>query len=426
MNGQGVTGGQSGSRVLIQAASAVDYRGEIAPAAILLDGHQIVEVAAPESIGLVEDAISIDARTEVVMPGLINAHSHLDLSGPGPLPYEGDFEKWLEAVIQLRISSSDEDVSRAVSRGVELSLAGGTFGIGDIAGMPHRPPHEVLSTSQLVGVSYAEFFGLGDDQPQTIDHMQSTLKKLPGETFGVRLGLSPHAPYTCGARVIENATSSSAPVAIHVSESRAELDFLASGSGPFRRFADMLRTWNDGVEIPGLHPIDFTLGCLGDRVGSSACDVLFVHLNHVEDRHLAPLLNSGVTPVYCPRASAYFGHPDVGDHPYLKMLEHGLSVALGTDSLICLDTPDRIGVLDEMRFLHRRDGTSPRHLIRMATINGALGLGLESGLVDLNPGEVGGILAVSTAGHSSDFHGVLSSNEAPRWILEPATDAGSA
>ena len=161
MNSRGITGGQSGSRVLIQAASAVDSRGEISPAAILLEGRRIVEMGAPESIGAVEDAVLLDARSEVLMPGLVNAHSHLDLSGPGPLPYEGDFEKWLRAVIRLRISSSSEDVSRAVARGVELSLAGGTFCIGDIAGMPHEPPLEVLCDSPLHGVSYAEFFGLG-------------------------------------------------------------------------------------------------------------------------------------------------------------------------------------------------------------------------------------------------------------------------
>ncbi len=420
MNGRGITGGQSGSRVLIQAASAVDYRGETAPAAILMDGDQIVDVAAPESIGMVPDSVSVDARSEVVMPGLVNAHAHLDLSGPGPLPYEGDFERWLEAVIKLRMESTESDVARAVTRGVELSLAGGTFCIGDIAGMPHQPPHEVLSSSPLAGVSYAEFFGLGDDQPQTIERMTSTLEGRKGVQNGVRLGLSPHAPYTCGARVIANTASSPVPVAIHVSESRAELEFLANGSGPFRGFADMLKTWNEGVDIPGVHPIYFTLDCLGDRRGSSARTVLFIHLNHVEDRHLEPMSESGVTPVYCPRASAYFGHPDVGEHPYRKMLEYGLPVALGTDSLICLDTPDRISILDEMRFLHRRDGIDSGQLIRMATIDGARGLEIDTEMVDLSPGRIGGLLAVSSGGRSSNLRDVLESNEAPRWLLEPA------
>ena len=419
MNSRGITGGQSGSRVLIQAASAVDSRGEISPAAILLEDRRILEVGAPESVGAVADASVVDARSEVVMPGLANAHAHLDLSGPGPLPYEGDFEKWLRAVIQLRMSSTREDVSQAVARGVELSSAGGTFCIGDIAGMPHESPLEVLDGSPLQGVSYAEFFGLGDTQDQTIDRMQSTLEDLCVQGVGVRLGLSPHAPYTCGEKVVSAAAASAVPMAIHVAESEAELDFLANGSGPFRSFAEMLKTWNDGVVIPEQHPIDYTLDCLGDRAGSAAFDVLLVHLNYLEDRHLEPMLAAGVTPVYCPRASAYFGYPNQGVHPYLKMLEHGLPVALGTDSLLCLDTPDRISILDEMRFLHRRDGTEAGRLITMATCHGARGLGLDEGLVQFTPGDIGGILAVSSGTGQPDFNGVLRSYEPPRWIMEP-------
>ena len=255
MNSRGITGGQSGSRVLIQAASAVDSRGEISPAGILLDGHRIVEMGPPESIGAVEDAVVVDARSEVVLPGLVNAHAHLDLSGPGPWPYKGDFEQWLRAVIQLRVSSSPQDVSQAVARGVALSLAGGTYCVGDIAGMPHEPPMEVLDGSSLHGVSYAEFFGLGDAQDQTIARMQSTLDHNRARGSKVRLGLSPHAPYTCGDQVMSAAAASGAPVAIHVAESQAELAFLADGSGPFRSFAEMLRTWNDGVVIPRQHPI---------------------------------------------------------------------------------------------------------------------------------------------------------------------------
>lgn len=419
MNRRGIAGGQPGSRVLIQAASAVDSHGEISPAAILLEGSQVVDVGAPESIGSVEGASLVDARAEVVMPGLVNAHAHLDLSGPGPLPYEGDFEQWLEAVIRLRIDSSREEVSRAVARGVELSLEGGTSCVGDIAGMPHEPPYEVLCESALDGVSYAEFFGLGNDQAETTRRMRSTLETLPIQGSGIRLGLSPHAPYSCGEKVIMASAASRVPMAIHVAESEAELEFMAKGTGPFRRFAELLKTWNDGVVIPGRHPIDVTLSCLEDRAGSTANDVLFVHLNYLEDRHLEPMLASGVTPVYCPRASAYFGHPHEGSHPYLKMLDYGLPVALGTDSLLCLDTPDRISILDEMRFLHRRDGTRSDRLITMATSNGARGLGLDEGTVEFTPGGIRGILAVPSGGRTPDFNGILSSDLAPRWVLEP-------
>ena len=419
MNRRGISGGQSGSRVLIHAASAIDSDGEIAPAAILLEGANVVQAGAPASIGVVEDAHIVDARSEVVMPGLVNSHAHLDLSGPGPLPFEGDFEQWLEAVIHLRTRSTAEDVAQAVDRGIALSLAGGTAFVGDIAGMPHRPPIEVLRQSSLGGVSYAEFFGLGDDQPTTVDKMITTLNTYESQENRVRLGLSPHAPYTCGLEVMAAAADSSVPIAIHVAESRAELEFLATGSGPFRTFADMLKTWNDGVEIPGKHPIEYALSCLGERRGASAADVVFVHLNYLEPDHLEPLHQSGITPVYCPRASAYFGYPDEGRHPYKSMLDHGIPVALGTDSLLCLDTPDRISVLDEMRFLFARDAADPVDLMKMATSHGARALGIDAGLVDFKSGEIGGILAVPAGNGNARFTTILNSSEPPRWLLEP-------
>ena len=410
---RGITGGQNPGPVLVHAAAAVDARGVIAPAAMVLDQGEIVALGTPQQIGSISEGRVLDARQEVLLPGLVNAHCHLDLSGPGPVPPEASFSDWLDRVLALRGASTPEAMTEAVNRGLELSLAGGTAFVGDIAGVPRRPQLEALRSSSLGGTCFPEFFGLGNRQSATCTEMAAFLEYAGAEQRGVRCGLSPHAPYSCGPEVIHQAALHQVPVAIHVAESLDEAVFLADGTGAFRDKAERLGAWNDEVVIPGCHPVEYLLDLLGGRPAA------LVHLNYIEPRHLELLANSSVTVVYCPRASSYFGHPETGDHQYRRMLDHGIPVALGTDSLLCLDTPDRISVLDEMRLLYQRDGTSPELLIRMATHWGAQAIGEDSSLVDFSPGPTGGVMAASPGMDQSGLEGVLQHDALPRWIMPP-------
>ena len=164
----GITGGQTGGCVCIDAAAALDGRDAIAPARLLLEGHRVIAVGTPQEVGQVPGAVPVDARGEVLLPGLVNSHAHLDLSGPGPTPYQGDFEAWLQQVLDLRFRSTPEDIEKAVQDGLSRSLAGGTAFVGDIAGSPRTPQVRTLEASSIGGVSYPEFFGLGDRQPDPL------------------------------------------------------------------------------------------------------------------------------------------------------------------------------------------------------------------------------------------------------------------
>jgi hypothetical protein len=122
-------------------------------------------------------------------------------------------------------------------------------------------------------------------------------------------------------------------------------------------------------------------------------------VNYAGSAQLDVLARADVTVAYCPRASAYFGHDG---HLYQEMIRRGVRVALGTDSIVCLDTPNRISTLDEMRLLSRRDGTDADLLLRMATMNGAAGLGFDAHLVSFHPTpmersrSIGGFIALPT------------------------------
>ena len=139
------------------------------------------------------------------------------------------------------------------------------------------------------------------------------------------------------------------------------------------------------------------------------------HVNYADPAHLAVLQGARVSVAYCPRASVYFGHVE---HPYRVMLEAGVNVALGTDGLPCLDTPDRISVLDEMRLLARRGGVTSRALLAMGTVNGAVALGFDPARVTLAPGvETAGVLAVPIdAGSGDPLDRALHGTSAPEWL----------
>ncbi|MHC4219974.1 MAG: amidohydrolase family protein, partial [Planctomycetota bacterium] len=218
--------------------------------------------------------------------------------------------------------------------------------------------------------------------------------------------------YSCGPAVYEAAARLGLPLATHLAETPQELQFVATADGPLAEFLHRLGLWDSSIEARHAHPVDYLAGVL------ATAPVLAAHVNYAEPQHFARLAEWRTTVAYCPRASVYFGHPP---HPYRVMIDAGVNVALGTDGFMCLDTPDRISILDEMRLLYRRDGTNPATLLHMATAAGATGLGYEAGLVTLEPGPILGLIAAPFDSSSSwdPLRQVLMRDDPPRWVAGP-------
>ena len=139
------------------------------------------------------------------------------------------------------------------------------------------------------------------------------------------------------------------------------------------------------------------------------------------------LAHTTIQVAYCPRASAAFGHgpPTLANHPWQALRAAGVPIGLGTDSLLCLDTPDRISVLDEMRLLARRDSIDPMVLLEMATIDGARVLDLDPSLTHVGPAAAGLIACPARAGDPiAMLRDVLGRTEPPSWIMHPADRTG--
>jgi cytosine/adenosine deaminase-related metal-dependent hydrolase len=414
-------------RRLIHAAMVVDGESVCeAPGALLIDGEDdVIAAGSPRTIGEVADAETIELGQSVVMPAFVNAHAHLDLTRLGTWPRPASFLDWVRRVRADR-PRDDEAIAESVRKGIALCREAGVAIVGDIAGALSKVPADVMVEMGIAGVSFIEVFGNGVKQKPALEHIaglkgEMTAKRHRGielEPPPVRVGIQPHAPYSCSGAVYAAAAESGLPMATHLAETPEEIEFAIAGTGDFKDLLNEVGVWNDSCTPAGEHPIDLVLDAVGDDRPFTAA-----HVNYVDDSHLERLARSKATVAFCPTASEYFGHPRAGylAHRYREMVERGINVALGTDSVICQEQPGRLSILDEMRRLFARDGTAERELLRMGTVNGASALGFDRNLVTLRPGRKAGIIAVDVATTvDGPLRSALRSDSQPRWLMPAA------
>lgn len=364
------------------------------PGAIAVRHGRVVAVGSPQQVlaQFKPDEV-IDLPDSLLLPAMVNAHAHLSLTNVGPQPYRGKFVDWLKMVME-QTPRDDAAVAEAVRHGVELSWAAGVWVLGDIA--PSPAAVNARMEAGLPGVSYLECFGIGDRQDAAIEQLHDRFVVHPPFERAhptVALGIQPHAPYSAGRRLYEAVTkyarSHAYRLSTHLAETPEEIAFIRDGAGPFVDLLRDLGKWDPQASpATGQHPIDW----LADALKQGRW--LVAHCNYVEDHHIEMLARFGVSVAYCPIASDYFGHEG---HRYRDMLEAGVNVCLGTDSIIC-QPPNELqpmSILAQMRWLYRRDRTDPETLLRMATINGTRALQMTESHASLRPGTYASITAVT-------------------------------
>lgn len=377
----------------LEAAAVCDCRQVFMPGALLIqvEGPRKLRVLAmgrPEEVA--RHPASAAARLErypdgVLIPGLVNAHAHLDLTHIGPRPFEPErgFGGFVDLVRRERRVEAQE-IAASVRLGVEKSLAAGVVAVGDIAGAVQGAASsvatEALAGAGLAGVSFVEYFAIGSGEQRGIRAFVTCIESLRLHDPRVRVGMSPHAPntvsrdmYLAGAVLGELA---GLRLATHVAETPAERDFVEHGTGPNRAFLQKIGLWADSVLQQlghGRSPVEHVLETLHEwRQGGP----MLVHVNDCSDNDLRAIVAARPDIAYCPSASAYFEAPKAfGPHRYREMLDQEINVALGTDSVINQPLGE-LSILAEMGLLYQRDGTDAATLLAMGTVNGAAALGL--------------------------------------------------
>ena len=343
----------------------------------------------------------VDLGEVAVLPGLVNAHTHLDLTGlRGQCPPTSDFTSWLRAVIRHRRVVTPEQIEADIRAGLAESSRHGTTLLGDIAAQGQSWP--VLEKAPIRSVVFYELIGLTEARAeQAYKSAQAWLAAHP-VTDCCRPGLSPHAPYSVryGLFVLASllARDANCPLAIHLAESRDELTLLRHHRGPFVPFLEDLGVWDrDGLVRS---PTEVLSIC------NMGMPTLFIHGNYLAP---AARVRGNSTVVYCPRTHAAFGHRP---HPVQRLLSRRVRVALGTDSLA--SNPD-LSVLAEIRFLHEHRPDLPGDvLLRMATLSGAEALGWADKAGSLEPGKSADLVVVPLApGTDADPYERLLASDLP-------------
>jgi cytosine/adenosine deaminase-related metal-dependent hydrolase len=422
-----------------EALAAIDGEGVVvAPACLLVTQEgtscRLLAVGMPEQIRhhpAWTTSQLVRLPKAVLIPGLVNAHAHLDLTHIGPAPFDPElgFTGWVDHIRRNR-HTGEQAIQDSTRRGIELALKGGTVAVGDIAGAaaghPSLAPYRALVASPLAGVSFVEFFGIGNRLAAAIDRLPALVAEIAAlPNASVRAGLQPHAPNTVDRSLYliaaKLAVSNGIPLATHLAETAAEREFVARGTGSQRHLLERLSIWDDSILNhlgKGLHPAEH----LAEAIETGR--FLAAHVNDCTDAAMRLLSRTRTSVVYCPRASAYFGaESSLGPHRYRDMLSAGINVALGTDSIVNLPAEDvrtgGISILDEMRLLHRRDGVDPTLLLGMGTVNGAKALGLPAQAFSLRaPGPLAGLVAVDVEG-TTDWAALVMKSRAPARLLRP-------
>jgi cytosine/adenosine deaminase-related metal-dependent hydrolase len=372
---------------------------------VTIDGERIVSIGPHGS-----QPADVDLGDVAVLPGLVNAHTHLDLTGlRGQCPPTPDFTQWLRGVIRFRRERSEAQVLEDVRAGVAECVRFGTTLVGDIAAAGLSWP--VLAESPLWAVVFYEMLGLRLERAREVykTALSWALQHTPTETCFP--GLSPHAPYSWNCQYFSEVALAAfrygLAAATHVAETRAELELVLERRGPFVPFLEEVGAWDESGVVRG--PLE-EFGFDQLSFGSDFPRWLLVHGNYLsKDMVFSP----GNSVIFCPRTHAAFGHDP---HPFPHWLRRGVRVALGTDSLA--SNPD-LNLLEEARFTHRHyPQVPPDQVLRMATLSGAEALGWESDTGSLTPGKSADLVTVPLPPGSGKPHElVLQGTEPARGVL---------
>lgn len=363
----------------------------IADGAILLgDSGRILEVGTDAEVPRPERASEERLAPGVILlPGLVNTHTHLELTGFAGQVQEDHFDRWISGIIRVKAARPEEEFFRAACRGMESMWSAGVTTVCDtgstgtvIAALDH------LGAS---GIAHHEVFGAHPAQAEgAMRQFSRDLNRLAHHATGrVAIGVSPHAPYTVSGPLYraacQLARAHGVDIAVHTAEPWDETLLLRDFTGAFAKWFEM-----QGVSRPSMEaisPVAFMAehGVLGPRT-------LCVHAIHVEAQDVALIRSAGAAIAHCPRSNRFHHHADA---PIQRYRDAALRIGLGTDSEVSVDPPD---LLAEAAATGRLTGWTSDVLLHLLTLGGAAALGREKEIGSLEVGKWGDLTAVEVGG----------------------------
>jgi cytosine/adenosine deaminase-related metal-dependent hydrolase len=321
-----------------------------------------------------------------IVPGFVNAHTHLEYAVYAGFGDGQSFGPWITTHVERKRRLERADMEAIARLGAAECLRSGVTTVGDLA-FAGASAHACAELG-LRAIVYVEVFGR-----EAADAMRQFEEKreyvTPALSDRVRLGVSPHAPYTCSTEVYGACAALGLPVATHLNESADELAWLLRGEGPWEPFAEML------VDPDGQSGIRRLAGA-----GLLDEHVVAAHCVKVDAEEIGLLARHGVAVAHCPRSNALLG---CGVAPLDALRAAGLRVGVGTDGVSSVPSHD---FFEELRTVigsararaEHAGALSATEALELATLGGARALGLEAETGSLVPGKRADLAVVSLAG----------------------------
>lgn len=325
-----------------------------------------------------------DLGNMAIIPGLINAHTHLEFSNfEKPLGPTAPFTDWIRAVMKSRFENSGS-AKLPIRQGIKECLDSGTTCLGEIA--TSSESLHLLEQRQPAprAVVFRECLGFSANRiPEQEQIASQFFDEIPDQADSplIQIGLSPHAPYSVHPdlylSLIQQAHDQNAAVAVHLAETQGELEMLNHRRGPFVDLLKELGLWDPDILKEGVRLSDYLA-----PLAELTC-ALAIHGNYFGAAEIEFLKQTPqISVVYCPRTHHYFRHTL---HPWLLMIEQGINVALGTDSRA--SNPD-LSLWNELLFLREQfPDVATELILECGTLAGARALGLSQEVGSLTAGK---------------------------------------
>jgi aminodeoxyfutalosine deaminase len=409
------------SQVIIRGRIVVTMDGSpIENGAVAVSGNRIVDVGRFDGIKARNTGNTVDVGEQALLPGLINAHCHLDYTClRGKIPAQKSFADWIKAINAKKSELSPRNYVASITEGFEEAKRFGTTAIANLTAFPElisqvEPPIRTWWFAELIDIRAPERAN------ELVDSALEALKQTSS------WGLAPHALFTASSNLFvrcENiARRDNVLQTTHLAESREEMEMFRDASGPLYEFMKSIgRPMDDcGSKTPLERFLDL-IGSGGSPNRPRTIEVnrpyafwIVVHLNELteSDFDLLKRSNSKFHVVHCPRSHNYFGHSPFA---FDRLRALGFNVCLGTDSLA---SNESLSLFDEMRAFQKNfPRVSPEEILQMATVNPARALRCENALGQIRPGLRADLVAVPCSTSTDIFEQILAFDAPVNWSM---------
>ena len=405
--------------MIVRSRVVVPMVGEpIENGAVAIAGNQIAGVGRFEVVKASHGGDVLDLGEQIVLPGLINAHCHLDYTVlRGQIPPQRSFTDWIRVINSRKAALSEEDYVASINTGLAEVQKFGTTTLLNLETFPELlsrlsrpPPLRVWWCAEMIDVR--ERAPVREVSEHLYDWFESHPEWLGG------FGVAPHAPFTASEQLFSAASEISrkyhVPVTTHVAESREEMQMFRDAGGFLFDFLKSIGRPLD--DCGGTTP-------LSSLMQSHALDERWIiaHLNELAEEDFGLLSRAKKFHIaHCPRSHTFFGHTPF---EWQRLRTLGFNICLGTDSLA---SNSSLSLFSEMRELLRKETwISPRDALMMATVNGAHAIGQADSLGRISPGFRADLIAIPSAQTGTGFFDTIAAFEGTvPWMMVDGETVG--